>query len=147
MPGQQNVKIHFPLAEVVGVKRNKNICWQNVQFALNSSFVSRIVDTNLVQSYTVTSCAEQLSTSQHNKHTDSRSQLNIALLTHNTRHAATAQQAHQQPVSTEHRTTHTQHTTCCHSTTSTPTAGLNWTSHYSHTTQDMMPQHQINITQ
>jgi len=28
----------------------------------------------------------------------------------------TAQQAHPQPVSTEHRTTHTQHTTCCHST-------------------------------
>jgi len=28
----------------------------------------------------------------------------------------TAQQGHRQPVSTEHHTTHTQHTTCCHST-------------------------------
>jgi len=28
----------------------------------------------------------------------------------------TTQQAHRQPVTTEHRTTHTQHMTCCHST-------------------------------
>jgi len=28
----------------------------------------------------------------------------------------TAQQTHRQPVSTEQRSTHTQHTTCCHST-------------------------------
>ena len=51
-----------------------------------------------------------------NKQTDSQSQLNTVQLTHNTLHAATAQQAHPQPVSTEHRTAHTQHTTCCHST-------------------------------
>ena len=29
-------------------------------------------------------------------------------------------------------------------TTSTPTAGLNWTPYDSHTTQDILPQHQIN---
>jgi len=78
---------------------------------------------------------------QHNKHTNSRSQLNTVRLTHNTRHTATAQQAHRQPVSTEHRTTHTQHTTHCHSTTSTPTACLNWTPYDSHTAHDTLPQH------
>ena len=70
----------------------------------------------------------------------------------------TAQQAHRQPVSTEHRPTHTQHTTCCHSTSRsqlntvrlthntwhavTAPAGLNWTPSDSHRTHDMLSQHQ-----
>ena len=33
-----------------------------------------------------------------------------------------------------------------HGTTSTSTAGLNWTPYDSHTTHHMLPQHQINIT-